>query len=398
MKLPQKNTNLLLFSLAVLTAVSSAGSSVTLIALSSDLLNSTGENKTSAYIQTMAYIGAAFVGVFGGYFVQKFTRTQVGFWSPLLGSLISLYLYFSSPVSPTVGLLSIFLLFVLSGLETPNYISFLNSIIPEHSKIRSFSTVQSLNTAIELATPALAGLVIAFYGSKICYLFDSLTYALTCIPWIFLRRHAPDVIIMKRQPDIFIGFKIIFKDKFLLRLNMSRLLNNISYVTFGTCIPIWIGNVVKNNEVLFSKNLGIAHSSLSLGFLCSSLFGLSGLIKNSNISRITWITSGFAFLGVIIGFISTDVIGVFAGCTIVGFAQFFFRISGITIGQYYTQKEDLAPVIIAGDGMVRLYSAGVSAMAILMLSNSSPLFIVSICSLTLLAPFVLRPLVNGMRQ
>jgi len=143
MTLPQKNTNLLLFSLAILTAVSSAGSSVTLIALSADLLNSTGENKTSAYIQTTSYIGAAFVGVFGGYFVQKFTRTQVGFWSPLLGSLISLYLYLSSPVSPTVGLVSIFLLFVLSGLETPNYLSFLNSIIPENSKIRSFSTVQA---------------------------------------------------------------------------------------------------------------------------------------------------------------------------------------------------------------------------------------------------------------
>lgn len=89
-------------------------------------------------------------------------------WLTLICAIVSLILFIFSLVHPFIGLPSIFVIFLLISIELPNYISMLNKTIPDSSKLRSFSAVQTLNTSASLIAPALAGFVTAFYGSKIC--------------------------------------------------------------------------------------------------------------------------------------------------------------------------------------------------------------------------------------
>lgn len=174
---------------------------------------------------------------------------------------------------------------------------------------------------------------------------------------------------LTKKIDLLVRFKQIFKNENLLRLNISRFLNNISFVSFSSCISIIISNMVSGNLVKFSEKFGIAQTAVSLGFIASSFLGVSGIIKNSNLFSIVILTSAMSFSRLALAILSTSIYLKYIACFSTGFGTFFFRISGITIGQFYTPKEHLSTVIIAGDGMVRLYSAIISAIAIFLFSQ-----------------------------
>ena len=393
----------LAIALAALTAISAAGSQVTLVALSSDLLLTSGQSSSAAWIQTMSYFGAAIVGLMGGYLIQRFTQIQVGIGSPLLAGCLSLVLFFFSPVSVPIGLACVLGIFVLAGLESPNYLSFLNKILPESGKIRAFSAVQSLNTAVTMGAPAAAGFISAAYGTKVCYAFDAATYFATCVPWAIVHRKSLlNATNSAKKPEWLLGFKMILQDINLRRLNLSRLINNIAYVSFGTAIPVFIGRAVAGDGGGFSRWVGVTYSALSVGFLFSSLTGLSGLLKKANLMVVSLLIPVLGFVAVALASLTTNTATVAVAAFLAGFGQFFFRISGITIGQHYTPKEFLAPIIIAGDSVVRLYSTGVSALAVFLLTNSNSPFgstwsLPIFCSLVLFSPILLRPLIGGMK-
>jgi len=176
----------LVYFIGGLSSLSAAGSSMMLIALSTALFAKDTGGTSSSMNQMMMYFGVAAVGLMGGGLLQRFSAPLIGFVGPILSAAIVVFLAVLSTIPHWTGLTAAFLLFFLGGLDHPNHLRFLNSVLEEKEKISFFSRLEVLSYVLTVSSPLLAAWLINRYGMHVCFLVDSLTYFLSAIPWLFL--------------------------------------------------------------------------------------------------------------------------------------------------------------------------------------------------------------------
>jgi MFS family permease len=406
--------NACLFATLLNVTASAAGCAATLVALSADIFLNTHAAEKTALVQTITYVGAALVGLIGGWIVQKSTPIRLGLWSSVFAGIVCSLLC-KGPSDTTFHLICMLTLSVLNGMDIPNAIGFLNQTQTPSTKLRSLSLVQMAMTLASCIAPCAAGFLVTAWGAKACYAWNGCVYGIASIVWLLsFQKH-----ILKptnHRIDGFVGFKILLQNKNIFKLNLSRLLNNISYVSFATGIPVWVAQTVTHSPyppshtsyashttypahspgLDFSNYLGYCQSAVTIGFFISSILGIAGYITHKTLWLVVMLASVCGVLSVYLATLTTGIGWLLCACCVCGFGQFFFRISGISIGQSYTPPHILSPVILAGDSIVRIWSAGVSYIAIVVLKPYEGTHfpsIVWLCLLSLGAPFVLKPLV-----
>lgn len=355
------NTNRFLhYILVVASALSSAAASMTLIALSTSLYATDGDGAASSMIYVLYYFGIGAVGLGGGWVLQKFTAIHIGVVASVCCSLLLFYLSSFKAISPEIGLPCIFIIFLFNGIDHPNSLRFFNEVLDEDAKLSFFSIKDTLSYIFNLAAPPLAALIITIWGARACFFIDAIVYLLGCIPWILLRRckrtHS-----LETKVDIFAGFKLLYADKNIQNLTISRLLNNLAYVTWMTALPILIAKMAQGSMETFAVNQAFATSFLSAGFILTSMLALQLNKKREMIVPMIWGASFLGLIGVIFSVISLhQSVFLYLSAFCIGMGTYCFRLSGITLGQAFTPKEILGPVIIAGDAIVRSWSIFIS--------------------------------------
>lgn len=344
-------------------------------------------------------MGVGVIGFFGGWLLQKFTAITLGIAGGIFSSSIVLCLALMPNFSIEIGLIAAFTIFLINGIDHPNNLRFFNEAIEQDKKLAFFSLKESATYCFALITPVIAAVIINKCGTKICFFIDFCTYIISFLPWFFLRKKYGKT--LKTFPDQksnwFIGFKLLISNEHIKYLNISRLMNNLSFVTWTTALPLLLAQSSQGQTDIFVKEQGLAISLVSAGFIMSSLIGTCFSKHAKMLIFLSWSASIFGFFSVILLVVSTSYIyALYFGAFLSGMGTYCFRISGMTLGQAITPKNDLGAVIIAGDTVVRIWSFFVSCFVIFILGvsekshNFQTFFIIFIPIFSLLSPLLLK--------
>jgi len=407
-KFPQNKG--LFYALAILGSASAGAAIMTLVALSTALYAFDGNGNASSTIYIFYYLGIAGVGFFGGRILRKITTIQLGILTSLCSAAIVFFLGSLSEITPKIGLSTIFIVFLLSGLDHPNTMRFFNKVVDKEKKVSFFSIKEASTQIFTLAMPALAAFVIKSWGTSTCFFLDGITYLLACIPWVLLRANGISLHSENEIPknSNFLGFKYIFSDRNLRLLTFSRILTNFSYVTWMIALPIVLASFVENNTSLFGQEQGFAMSITSSGIILASLLSLYFDKKINLIKYLIWGSSVLSFFSVFLLFFSgASFFIIYISSFLLGLGTYCFRISGITLGQAFTPEAILGEVIIAGDTTTR----GLSFVASLIVTglfrishflgvseSFSHILIITFSGFSLISPFLIRNLANKFYQ
>jgi len=352
-----------LYFVAAVSSLSSAGAAMTLLALSSGFFVENPEGFASSAIQLSYYLGICCIGFFGGGIFQKWSAVSLGLFGPLISSSVVFYLATFDAIPVVLGIPSIFIIFLLNGIDHPNNLRFFNETVPEHQKIKFFSFTESITAFFQIISPLIAGVIIAFIGLKACFILDGFTYLISALPWLIIKRKlgepvAPQLI---EKNDFFLGFKVLYQNPNVRTLTISRMLNNLSYVTCTTAIPLVIAKIANNDQQLFTLNLAITNTLISSGFIGAGLLG-AVFSRNYNVVLLVY-SASFLALGacVVLTVAILNPLFLYIAALLLGIGTYCFRLSGMTLGQAFTPPSALGPVIIAGDTVVRGWSFFVSA-------------------------------------
>lgn len=385
----------LLYSLAILSSLSTAAATMTLLGLSTVFFSETEDGILSSSIASANYLGVACMGLFGGGIIQRYSNVSIGILGPLISALIVFALAITGTKVTFIALTAIFIIFFINGIDHPNNLRYYNENLEEKDKMSFFSLTEGVNAFFAIMAPVIASYLIIKFGVRFCFIIDGLTYILSCIPWIFVRQSV--VKREKKKIDWFLGFKTILINEHVRSLTLNRILNNCAFVSCVTIAPVIIAKGASGELDLFTSRQGFLSSLISLGFIGASLIG-SKLTRNPK--RITILVFGASVIGyvsyffIVMGLIWVN--SIFFGAFLLGIATFCFRISGMTLGQAFTPVSELGPVIIAGDAIVRLWSFLVSLLLIVFIEfieqsidnlSIRLMFTLILPSIALLAPF-----------
>lgn len=355
-----------LYFLAIVSSFSSAGATMTLLALSSSFFVENPEGFASSAIQLMYYLGIGCVGFIGGGILQKWSAVTLGIAGPLVSALIVFYLSTFDAIPFFIGFPAIFLIFVLNGIDHPNNLRFLSESLDKDHKLSFFSFAESISAVLQIISPLLAGVIIANAGVKACFIIDGCTYLFSIIPWLIVKRKIEIKQEIPEKINYFLGFQVLYTNPQVRDLTISRLLNNLAYVTCTTAIPLIIAHIANKDQDFFTYQLAIANTLTSTGFIGAGLFAALVTRNSKDVVTLVYLASFLALgscivLGAAIMFPSMLYVSAF----ILGVGTYCFRLSGMTLGQAFTPHSALGPVIIAGDTLVRSWSFLVSTSTLL---------------------------------
>ncbi|MGK5595551.1 MAG: MFS transporter [Parachlamydiaceae bacterium] len=352
-----------LYFLAAVSSLSSAGAGMTLIALSSSFFVESPEGLASSAIQLMYYLGIGCIGFFGGGILQKWTPVALGIFGPLTSSLIVFYLATFDVIPFFIGFPAIFLIFLLNGIDHPNNLRFFNEVIPERHKLSFFSFTESSTAFFQIIPPILASIIIASLSVKACFIIDGCTYLASILPWLMIKKKLkkPMDDLPDEKVNYFLGFQILYRNPQVRALTISRLLNNLAYVTCTTAIPLVIAKVANEDSGFFTFQLAITNAIISTGFIGAGVLGAVNAKTNGHLILLIYSASLLAFGACLLLMASILFLPLlYLSALFLGIGTYCFRLSGMTLGQAFTPPSALGPVIIAGDTVVRGWSFLVS--------------------------------------
>jgi len=367
MSLYPTNKSFFYYFLAVAGSLSTAGASMTLIALSASFYALDHEGTASSSIYVLNYFGIGLVGFAGGWILQRFTAITLGITGALISAFIVFYLASLPQIQPILGLPAIFLIFLINGVDHPNNLRFFNEVIEEKKKMGFFSIKEGATYIFGLVAPALAAFIIKFLGTRTCFIIDGATYILSCLPWILLkkRQNPNELSPTTSKANWFVGFQSLIKDRNIRLLNISRLFNNLAYATWMTTLPFFLAKIAQGDRNIFAQEQGVATSLVSGGFILATLLGTSFAKQSRLMIPMLWTASllGFGSVVLLVGSLFAKET-IYISAFFAGIGVYCFRLLGITIGQAITPKKILGAVIVAGDTVVRGWSFFVSLFAI----------------------------------
>ena len=363
-----------LYFLAAVSSLSSAGAAMTLLALSSSFFVENPDGFASSAIQLMYYLGIGCIGFIGGGILQKWSAVTLGIAGPLISSVIVFYLATFDAIPFSVGFPAIFLIFVLNGIDHPNNLRFLSEALQDNQKLSFFSFSESITAVLQIMSPIFAGIIIASAGIKICFIIDGCTYLVSTLPWFIIRKNMGNTQLrsIPERVNYFLGFQVLYSNSQVRSLTISRLLNNLAYVTCTTAIPLVIARIASKDQEYFTFQLAITNALISSGFIGAGFLGAIVSRNSKNVVALVYLASILALGSCVVlsGAILYPSLLYISACML-GVGTYCFRLSGITLGQAFTPPSALGPVIVAGDTVVRSWSFFVSATTLFIFELNS---------------------------
>ena len=371
-----------------LTQFSSIGVIATAIS-KLELVDSSGAFSSSVTIANT--LGISFTGVVLGGMLARYQGFRIGFFAPLFSSLMIPPLIFTSNIYLILTI--VFCLSIIIGLDNPNNNSSLNKLIKDNKdKAHTFTKYTTAMQSSVILSPLLSAGIVIYFEHAMSFIFFMFFYLLTCLPWLMskeLRQLASNK--KQQSKSSWAGYKIIVDSPALRGLTISRVLNNLLFTGLIVLIPMMVAKASTTNEQFtFIQNMIL--SLISAGFV------VNGLVSNNILKNRPALATTFAKLSTLFaagaiamvasfGFVQYSL---YIMALLIGWGQFYFRISGMTLGQAVTPQEHLGEVILASDTLVRGITAGYSVCLLFLVDaydSFVPLFV--FCVIGAAAPIFL---------
>lgn len=232
-----------LIALLASEVISSTGALMTALALPWFVLTSTGSTSRAAYVVGAEVLGFALLGIPSGSFAARLgARRTMLLCNAGLGVIVGLI-----PALHWSGILSFPILLVLAfasgGLSTP-YLAAQEVVLPElvgedeRVVTQANAVFQSATRLTYFAGPALAGLLISFFGAPTILVIDAATYV---VAFVLLGSFLPRVVTPPTESDlvgVLAGVRFLWRDRLLRTLTVAQAGSQMAFQALSLALPV----------------------------------------------------------------------------------------------------------------------------------------------------------------
>lgn len=311
----------------------------------------------SSYINVANMLAISIAGLSLGGVLYRYQGFLIGFYAPLICALL-LSLLFLTKNAIALYLITFFISLV-TGLDNPNNNSVLNSFIQKkEEKARLFSLYTTGAQFSVIISPLIISLLIVNLGYNFAIATIIISYLLNAFLWFavpFLKTASFNLHKNTQQKKSYWhGSQLLWHILALRHLTLNRILNNFLYTGILLLFPIMLAYNTQDN-ISFALIQNFILTLIGTGFVLNGAFS-SYLLKKRPQLVIYFVHGAtlLAFTGAFIALVCHfHTYALYSTAFLLGFGQFYFRVSGMTLGQAITPTEHLGEVILTGDAIVR---------------------------------------------
>jgi MFS family permease len=210
----------------------------------------------------------ALIGPIAGVFVDRWNVKRTMITSDLIRAVLALALVFAASLWQIYALL--FFLSAVSTFFMPAQTVTLRSVVAPEGLLSANTLIQQAFQVMRIISPALAGMMVAWFGASSCYYLDSLTFifSATMIASILIARE-PVVPPKGSHPlksvlnDLSVGVKFIFTHATISFVILAMAAGMFAISCFGPLIAVYVRDELKATSVAF----GIINSMIGIGMI-----------------------------------------------------------------------------------------------------------------------------------
>ena len=335
------------------------------------------------------------MGLFGGIVIQACSSRLIGLFS---GTACALLCLLAIPMHGAwTGFALTGLISFVGALSGPNVTATLAHLLGVN-RAAGMARYQSISIAVAIGSPLMGALVISAGETKWALMLASLLHFVALFPWLLSIEPCQKARqrTSRFRDDAMRGYLCILRIRPLKLMTLSRVLNNILYIGLPVSLPLVIGALqLGAADAAWAQASGI--SALRLASLCSGTVLMFLLARYPAIARYLPLQTLVWGLAAVVLLCAADTpFVIVAACAVGGLGQFAFRLSGTTFGPAVTPTSDLAHVILAGDTLVRLFSAvyGVGLVTLAAAVGQPAITLLILGAFAIPAPTLMRPAVD----
>jgi MFS family permease len=218
---------------------------------------------------------AAFLGPIAGVFVDRWDVKRTMIVSDLIRAVLAALLAFSTDLSQIY--LLVFALSSVSCFFQPAQ----NVALPLLVSKEELLVANALNAQtiqfIRVISPAVAGVLVAWVGEKVCFYIDSLSFifSATMLMTIIIRREMTESNkgVRSVTADLVQGLRFIFEHRAILFLIVSMTATVFAAGAFEASIVVFVRDVLSASSRLYGSIISLVAAGTILGALLIGRFG-----------------------------------------------------------------------------------------------------------------------------
>jgi MFS family permease len=214
----------------------------------------------------------AIIGPIVGVFVDRMDVKRTMIASDLLRSLLVLLLFFGTKlwlIYATLCLIS-----VVSTFFIPAQTITIRTITPPEGLMSANALMQQAMQMVRIVTPALAGAMVGWFGTGVCYALDTVSFLVSAglISTLVILRQ-PAILAQDSHPvkavwnDLFSAMKFIASQATMAFAILAMTAGMFAISCFGPLIAVYVRDELKANELIF----GLINSMIGVGMIAGSL-------------------------------------------------------------------------------------------------------------------------------
>lgn len=309
----------------------------------------------------------AFVGPIAGAFVDRWNVRHTMIGSDLIRAALIALLIYARDLNRIY--LIFFLLSAVSSFFFPAQSIAVRAIVPNEGLMSANALMAQAQQAMQIITPAVAGILVAWIGADVCYLLDALSFlfsaAMLCTVAIDHRPPPGKATLRSISASVVEGMRFIFTHGAVTFVILAMTAGMFAVRCFSALLAVYVRDILTSDSRLY----GALSSSVGLGMIAGTQL-LNRFAKGTPKNQL--VVTGLAGVGVsILGVaIGGNPAGTLIGMLALGFFVAFIMIPSQTLLQQETPREMLGRVssslwsVLAVAQIAALAAAGPVAQSI----------------------------------
>ncbi len=309
----------------------------------------------------------AIVSPIAGVFVDSWNVKKTMIASDLVRAVLFFLLMFAHSLWQIYAILLV--ASTVSSFFMPSQAITLRSLVPRHGLMSANALIQQAFFAMQIISPAIAGLLVAAFGANLCFWVDSGSFLFSAAMLSTIAiAHEPSPAVKTAKAvwtELSVGAKFIFTHAAISFVVVAMTAGMFAIRCFGALIAVYVRDVLRGGSTLFG-NLG---SMVGFGMIIGTQMVRLG---SKRLPGTKIVTAGLAGTGVAIAVLATFGTTIIAAAMMLGigfFAAFVFVPAQVLI-QEHTPQNMLGRVsgslmaVMFSSQVIALLSAGTLATAI----------------------------------
>jgi MFS family permease len=251
--------------------ISIFGDFLALFAVLSDVsfrLHATAKQVT--LISVAFLIPFALMGPVAGVFVDRWNPKRTMIASDLIRAALAVGLVFAASLNQIYA--TLFMLSAVSTFFVPAQTIMIRSITPKEGLLSANALLQQAFQIVRIISPALAGMIVDWFGAKPCYYFDGVSFVFSAalVAAIVVPKAAPAIAAAAESGklksilnDLMSGVRFIFTHATISFVILAMAAGMFALSCFGPLIAVYVRDSLKGTETQF----GVINSLIGVGMI-----------------------------------------------------------------------------------------------------------------------------------